>query len=125
MQWQNFWRTCAVGAAAGLTLGLAQAGGVYWSVGVNSPGVAVGVGNQPMVMVAPPVVYAQPAVRYYAQPPVYGVAYAQVPMPGWGYQRRHHHRHHDRDEWRDQRRYHDHDGYRGHDGGDNRWDRRD
>lgn len=57
-------------AVAGVTLalvagaGVAQARDVYWSVGVNSPGIAVGVANGfPM--------YAAPAPVYYAPPPVY------------------------------------------------------
>jgi len=42
----------------------AQARDVYWSVGVNSPGVSVGVSN------APPVYYQPPAVVYHRPPPV-------------------------------------------------------
>ncbi|MCW5653500.1 hypothetical protein [Hydrogenophaga sp.] len=92
---------------------------VYWSIGVNSPGVAVGVSNAPPVYYAPPPVYVAPrpvyvAPRpvYYAPPPVYyappPVYYAPRPVvvaprpvygPGWGYgprwddRRGHRHRH--------------------------------
>ena len=62
----------ALGAA-----GMAQARDVYWSVGVGAPGVAVGVGNAPPVVYAPPVyyepppVYVRPRPVYYGPPPVY------------------------------------------------------
>lgn len=55
----------------------AQAGDVFWSVGVASPGVQVGVSNAPPVVVhqrpvivypQPQVVYAPPPVVYYPQP---------------------------------------------------------
>ncbi|WP_114973978.1 hypothetical protein [Rhodoferax ferrireducens] len=81
-------------AALGMT-GTAQADNVYWSVGVSSPGVNVGVANgppmyqpvyqqpvyvepRPMYRRAPPqVVYVQPAPVYVAQP--------QYVQSGWGY----------------------------------------
>ena len=104
-------------AAAGVALALAvgaapaQARDVYWSVGVNSPGVSVGVGNggYPVYVAPAPVYYAPPPPRpvYYAPPaPVY-----YAPPPGAYYrEHRHHRRHHD---------HHGHGHHRGHD----RWDR--
>ncbi|WP_180683938.1 hypothetical protein [Tepidicella baoligensis] len=50
-------------AAAGIVLsaaGLAQAGNVYWSIGVHQPGVHVGVSNVPPVVVQYPVVVHSP-----------------------------------------------------------------
>lgn len=62
---------------------------VYWSIGVNSPGVSVGVSNAPPVYVQPAPVYVQPAPVYvrprpvYVQPaPVY-VQPAPVYRPGY------------------------------------------
>jgi hypothetical protein len=49
----------------------ARGNDVYWSIGVNSPGVAVGVSNGPPVYYAPPPVYYAPRPIYYAPPPVY------------------------------------------------------
>lgn len=72
-------RMLAAGALALGALGsagMAQARDVYWSVGVGSPGVAIGVGNAPPAYYAPPV-YMQPAPVYvqphpvYMQPPAY------------------------------------------------------
>ena len=64
----------AVGALALAALGMAssaQAGDVFWSIGVNSPGLQVGVANgAPMVLVQQPVyiqpypVYREPRVVY-------------------------------------------------------------
>ena len=64
----------------------AQARDVYWSVGVNSPGVSIGASNAPVVVHQPPAYYyappvvVQPAPVYYHRPPavVYGppVVYA-------------------------------------------------
>ena len=104
-------------AALGLT-GAAQAQNVYWSVGVSSPGMQLGVANGPPVMVVqqpmyepvyqpvyqpvyraprpvyvappppPPVVYVQPAPVYMAPP--------QYIQADWGYPdhgRRWHHGH--------------------------------
>lgn len=97
----------AAGAWAASTAGsLAHArSDVYWSIGVHSPGVAVGVSNAPPVYhVSPPVYYA-PRPVYYTPPPVYYaprpvVVYPQpVYRPGWGHgprwdDRRHGARHH-------------------------------
>ena len=54
----------------------AQAREVYWSVGVASPGVILGVSNAPPVLQHRPVVALPPQV-YYSQPPVY---YGQPPV---------------------------------------------
>ena len=69
----------------------AQAQNVYWSIGVHSPGVAVGVANTPPVVYhhAPPVVYHRPPpVVYQAVPQVVYQApvVVQSPVrvqPGW------------------------------------------
>lgn len=57
----------AVGALALAAVGMAstaQAGDVFWSIGVNSPGLQVGVTNgAPMVIVQQPV-YSQPYTVY-------------------------------------------------------------
>ena len=90
------WRAGLVMAAlaAGLAgaYGSAQAADVYWSVGVQSPGVVVGAANwaqpQPVYAVpAPVVVYQQPRLP---PPPVYQLGWAP---PG--------HRHHHHEHWRD------------------------
>ena len=91
--------------------GVAQArSDVYWSVGVGSPGVAIGVGNLPPpvyvapqpVYVAPPPVYMRPRPVYVAPPPAYyappHVVYRPAPRQYWGdghhhYKHRRHHRH--------------------------------
>ena len=80
----------AGGAALLLGTGAAQAGGdnLYWSVGVSSPGVYVGVASAPPVVVRPPVYYAPPPVVYVpARPVMYG------PPLGWGHRHHHHHPH--------------------------------
>lgn len=117
-----------------LSAGQAQARGGqddgYWSIGVNSPGVVVGVSNAPPPR--PVVVYPQPVVVHQAAPVVIHQSYPYPyvrpvvvqPRPvvyqGWGYgprwddrhDRRHwKHRHHDR---------YDRDDRHGH--GDDRWD---
>ncbi|HYW56536.1 MAG TPA: hypothetical protein VE934_06235 [Polaromonas sp.] len=63
----------ALAAAAMLGLaGAAQAGSnVYWSVGVGSPGVSVGVTNARPVYVQPAPVYYQPQPVYVQPAPVY------------------------------------------------------
>ncbi len=84
----------------------AQARGndVYFSIGVNTPGVAVGVSNAPPVYYAPRPVYHAPRPIYYAPPPVYYVPppayYAPRPIyrSQWGHgprfdDRRHGHGH--------------------------------
>ena len=117
-------RMLLAGAVALGTLGaagVAQArNDVYWSVGVGSPGVAVGVGNVPPVyVVAPQPVYVAPQPVYVAPQPVY-VAPRHVygPPPAYyapprvvyrpapyyygppGYYKRHKHHRHDRQRFR-------------------------
>jgi len=102
----------AAAAGVGLALlagtGAAQARDVNWSVGLSSPGVAVGVSNGYPMYVAPPPVYVAPRPVYYEAPrPVY---YSAPPVyyapPAYGvyyrdYDRghRHHHHRHDRGHW--------------------------
>ena len=105
--WRSRWGrgllAAAVVAGAWLgsaTLSQARAGDIYWSVGVHSPGVHVGVSNAPTVIYAPPVV----AVRTVPAP----VRWVTV-RPGWG-----------PPDWRDGDRRHDrghHHGWRNKHGG--------
>lgn len=117
----------AVVTAFTLGAGAAQARGddVYWSVGVSSPGVSVGVSNAPpprAVVVQPqPVVIHHPAPVVIHQPYPYVRPVVVHPRPvvyhGWDHRhdRRHwKHRHHDRYD-----RY-DRDDHHGR--GDDRWD---
>lgn len=127
-RWSRMLGMAALAAAAwgvGTTAAHARGGDeVYWSIGVTSPGVAVGVSNAPPprhVVVQPqPVVIHQPAPVVIHQPYPYVRPVVVHPRPvvysGWGYgprwddryERRrwkHHHRHHDR--WDDD------DDYRG------------
>jgi hypothetical protein len=97
-------RILATGLLAAGALGVAgaaQARDVYWSLGVGAPGVAVGVGNAPVVYpqpvyVAPQPVYVRPR-PVYAPPPVYygspRVVYRPAPVY-YDYGRPGHHRHH-------------------------------
>ncbi|WP_305362889.1 hypothetical protein [Hydrogenophaga sp.] len=118
-------------AAAGwaASTGTAQArDNVYWSIGVNSPGVAVGVSNapvyhQPYVIQHQPVIVHQPYPYGYVRP----VVVAPAPVyyyPGRGYGPRwddrrdwRHDRRHDRRDWRHDRhdRHDDDRRGRGHD----------
>ena len=92
----------------------AHARDVYWSVGVNSPGVSVGVSNAPppRVVVHPRPVYVEPApvVVYpgHRHPRPVVVAPARVVYADdYGY-REYHHYHYDRrdrrDRWEERRR---------------------
>ncbi len=102
----------AVGALG--VAGVAQArSDVYWSVGVGSPGVSVGVGNLPPVYyapqpvyVAPPPVYVRPRPVYVAPPPMYyappQVVYRPARVDYWppGHHHRKHRKHRrDRHDW--------------------------
>lgn len=117
-RWTRMLGVAALAAATwglGTTAAHARGDDVYWSIGVSSPGVAVGVSNAPPprhVVVQPqPVVIHQPAPVVIHQPYPYVrpvvVQPRPVVYPGWGYgprwddryERRHwkhHHRHHDR-----------------------------
>ena len=90
-------RTALVSLFVALGAG-AHAGDIYWSIGVHQPGVSVGVGNYPPVVVAtvprvvmPPVVVATPS-------PV-------VVLPSAGYWVPPGHRHHRRHPHRSDREY--------------------
>ena len=92
----------------GLVLGLglawgaagAQAGDVYWSLGMQTPGVVIGASNAAPMYVAPAPVVVYPAPRVMVQP-VYGAAWA----PPGHYPHRHHrhqrHWQHGHDDWND------------------------
>jgi hypothetical protein len=62
----------AAGAWA-LTAGMSQAHArdVFWSVGVNGPGVTIGASNAPVVVHQPPSYYYPPPVVVHQPPPVY------------------------------------------------------
>jgi hypothetical protein len=90
--------------------GAAQAHGsdVYWSIGMSSPGVTVGVSNAPVV-VQPPVIYAPAPVVVAPRPVIY-----PQPMPvyyGYPVFRRHHGWDHERG-W-ERREWEHGDYYRG------------
>ena len=107
----NLQRILVTGLLAAGTLGaagMAQArSDVFWSVGVGSPGVAIGVGNlPPPVYVQPRPVYVQPRPVYYGPPPAHYAPPRVVYRPGPGYywgdghhrkHRKHHRRHGDWD----------------------------
>lgn len=85
----------AMASVAALTLGAGSAAqaheNIYWSVGIASPGVSVGVANAPPMPVYPSM-YVQPYPVVVAPRPVYYAAPAPVyygPPPGW----RHRHGH--------------------------------
>ena len=98
-------------AALGAT-GAAQAQDVFWSVGLSSPGVHVGVASAPPVVMRPmyqpvyaqqnpvyvvpqPVTYMRPAPVYLA-PQQYVQTGWQQPRHGWGW-RHGHGRHHEQE----------------------------
>jgi len=90
---------------------------VQWSIGLNSPGVAVGVSNGPVYYGPPPVYYAPRPVYYAPRPVYYGpppVYYAPRPVyrSYWGHGPR----------WDDRRHGH---GHRNHGGRHDRGDRDD
>lgn len=114
------------GAACALLAGAAQAGNVYWSVGISTPPMATVISNAP-VYAPPPVYYAPPPVVYQPAPVVYepapvvyvppprvvyrpapAVVYRPAPViystSHWG--QGHHHKHHRKHHWKDR----DHDG---------------
>lgn len=101
-----------VTAAGAMAAGSANAGDVYWSVGISSPGIGTVISNAPPapVYVAPapviyapqPVVYTPPPRVIYRPVPVYAaprVVYQPVPVVVRGhghghYKHRHHRQHH-------------------------------
>ena len=93
------WSAAATLAAGALfSAASANANGVSWSVGVNAPGIAVGVA-QPGYYAPPAPVYYNPPQAYYAPPPP--VYYRPAPVyyappayyrPAPGYYRNHGHR---------------------------------
>lgn len=97
---------------------------VYWSIGVNQPGVSVGVSNAPpprVVYREPVVVYERPVVVYQEPRYIYNrpvvVAPQPVIYPGWGhphYDERHAYKKYKRDKWhrQHQRGWDDDDGHR-------------
>ena len=117
-RWVRAAAVATLGAAALAAAGAAQArDNVFWSVGLASPGVQVGVSNGQQfygqvapVYVQPAPVYVQPAPVYVQPAPVYyrpaPVAYQQAPVVlanygyggygyggyGYGYRPQHHHR---------------------------------
>lgn len=91
---------CFAALALGAS-GAAQAHGdnIYWSIGMSSPGVQVGVSSAPPMVMYPPIYVApRPVVYMQPAPVLYG-------PPGWR------HRHHGHPGW--QRGY----GYEGRGGG--------
>lgn len=114
-------RRLALVAGAAALFGAAsvvRAQDVYWSVGVHSPGVSVGVSNAPPprpVVVYPQPVYQPRPVVVYPQPvyhPRPVVVYPAAVHPGWGPPPHHWkkgHKHH-----------HKHYGHRGRDDDDRR-----
>ena len=99
----TFFKFAAAGAvAAGALFTMASAnarGDVSWSVGINAPGIAVGVAAPPVYYAPPPPVYYRPAPVYYGPPaPVY---YSQPPGYYRNYYRGHGHGHgHRHGHWR-------------------------
>lgn len=74
-------------AAFGMT-GVAHAQNVFWSVGLSSPGVQVGVANAPPMMVVQPMyqpVYRASRPVVYVQPEPVFVAPPQYIQAGWQY----------------------------------------
>lgn len=83
-------RLALMAAAGSFSAGfasLAQANDVYWSVGVASPGVSIGVSSSRPVVVVPAPVYVQPAPVYRRPAPIFvqpQVVYVQpYPVHGW------------------------------------------
>jgi hypothetical protein len=103
---QYLWAGAA--ALALCAAGGAQAADVYWSIGVQAPGVVLGMGAPPQVVVAPSPVwgygppqamYGPPAV-FYPAPPVYRSSWQPHHHRHWKHERRHdHHEHRYRDNW--------------------------
>jgi hypothetical protein len=99
----------AIAAGALFTAASANASGVSWSVGINAPGIAVGVAAPQPYYAPAPVYYAPPPVYYRPPPPVYyrpAPVYYGPPAPRYygpprGYYRNHgHYGHGHRGHWR-------------------------
>lgn len=111
MNFNRFLRIPAIAGAIALaslgTASVAHAGNVFWSVGIASPGVQVGVANAPPVYhqpapvyvqpapvyVQPAPVYYQPAPVYYRPAPVYRAGYVTPVINGYYYGGRHYRGH--------------------------------
>ena len=65
---QRMLATGLLAAGALGAVGVAQARDVYWSVGVGSPGVSVGVGNVPPAYYGPAPVYYGPPGHWHKKP---------------------------------------------------------
>lgn len=99
MNFKRFLHIPAIAGALALaslgTASVAHAGNVFWSVGIASPGVHVGVANAPVyqkpvpVYVQPAPVYVQPAPIYYRPAPVYRGGYVAPVVNGPYYGRPH------------------------------------
>ena len=81
---------------------------IFWSIGMASPGIRIGVSNAPTVVVQPPIYVPQPV--YVEQYPVYverpviyapPVVYYGYPGRAYGHGRKHHGHHEDHDGYRD------------------------
>ena len=112
--WRVRWAGAALALAALAGVGTAQAhGDVVWSVGVQSPGISMGLANtQPVIVAATPSYYAPPP-GYYAPRPVY-----VVPSHRGRYDKRHHkhyykhhHKHHKHHKHHRHDRHDRHDRY--------------
>jgi PXPV repeat (3 copies) len=72
---RSLYATAAAGALALAALGTTTAAqarsDVFWSVGISSPGVQLGVGNAPVYQHFPQPVYVQPQPVYVQPAPVY------------------------------------------------------
>ncbi|MBK6867350.1 MAG: hypothetical protein IPG98_05245 [Burkholderiales bacterium] len=110
---QGMLMTGVLAAGALGMAGVAQArSDVYWSIGMGSPGVSVGVSNAPPVYYAPQPVYVQPAPVYVRPRPVYVAPPAYYapprvmvrPQPVYYYGPPGHYKH--QKKWRKKHRHH-------------------
>lgn len=123
----------ALGASGGAQARDQVHDNVYWSVGVSSPGVQLGVSNaRPVVVQAPMYPVYQPPAPVYVPPAVYvqpAPVYVNQPhyvQAGWSYPAPHHgwrHRHGHRGQGHWNRDRFDHDRYDGERGGHGGQDR--
>jgi hypothetical protein len=88
--WRKSSRALLALALGGAAMGTAQANDVYWSIGVHSPGVTIGVSNGgAVVRTSPLIVYPQVPVVVYPQP----VYHAGWPPAHGHWKHRHHGKH--------------------------------